>query len=42
MTWTIADTADLLLLAMAVASTWCVGRGMLIVNRRKKESGPCN
>lgn len=37
MTWTIADTAGLLLLAMVVASTWCVGRGKLIVNRQKKE-----
>lgn len=42
MTWTIADTAGLLLLAMAVTSAWCVGRGLLIANRRKKEGGPCN
>ncbi|WP_411382831.1 hypothetical protein ACK3BK_15855 [Pseudomonas sp. L7] len=39
MTWTIADSAGLLLLAMAVASTWCVGRGQLIGKRRKKEQG---
>lgn len=42
MTWTIADTAGLLLLAMAIASTLCVVRGQLIANRRKKEGGPCN
>lgn len=39
MTWTIADTAGLILLALAIASAWCVGRGKLIVNRRKKEQG---
>ncbi len=42
MNWTIADTAGLLLLAMAIASTWCAVRGQLISNRRKKEGGPCN
>lgn len=39
MTWTIADTAGLLLLAMAIASTWCAVRGQMIGNRRKKEQG---
>lgn len=39
MTWNIADTAGLLLLAMFISSTWCVGRGQLIANRRKKEQG---
>lgn len=42
MTWTIADTAGLLLLAMVIASVWCAERAALIANRRKKESGPCN
>ena len=42
MTWTIADTAALLLLAMVVASTWCVMRGKFISKRRKKEIGQCS
>lgn len=42
MTWTIADTAGLLLLAMTVASVWCAERAVLIANRRKKEGRPCN
>ncbi|WP_302184242.1 hypothetical protein [Pseudomonas donghuensis] len=39
MTWTITDTAGMLLLVMAIASTWCVVRGQMISNRRKKEQG---
>lgn len=39
MTWTITDTGCMFLLAMAIASTWCLGRGQLIANRRKKEQG---
>ncbi|MEB3843969.1 hypothetical protein [Pseudomonas guariconensis] len=42
MTWTIQDTASLILLAMITTSTWCVLRGQLIANRRKKESDRCN
>ena len=42
MTWTIADIAVLLLLAMVVSSAWCLVRGQMIANRRKKEGGPCN
>ena len=43
MTWTIIDTACMLLLAMAIASTWCLGRGQLIAMKRKREEGgPCN
>lgn len=42
MTWTIADTACLLLLAMAIASVWCAERAVLIANRRKKEDGQCS
>lgn len=39
MNWVIADTAGVLLLAMTIASAWCVVRGQLIANRRKKEQG---
>ncbi|MFV0891302.1 hypothetical protein [Pseudomonas kurunegalensis] len=39
MTWTIQDTASLVLLAMTITSSWCVLRGQLIANRRKKEQG---
>jgi len=39
MNWTTLDTAQLLALAMFVASGWCVVRGQLIANRRKKEQG---
>ncbi|WP_460421880.1 hypothetical protein [Pseudomonas sp. ZL2] len=39
MTWTITDTAGMLLLVMAIASTWCGVRGQMIANRRKKEHG---
>lgn len=42
MTWTIADTAGALLLAMTIASTWCVVRAKTIASRRKKESDRCN
>jgi 5-enolpyruvylshikimate-3-phosphate synthase len=42
MTWTILDTASAILLVMAFTSTWCVVRGQLIANRRKKESDRCN
>ncbi|WP_256583370.1 hypothetical protein [Pseudomonas sp. SWI44] len=42
MTWTIADTAGALLLAMAITSTWCVVRARAIAGRRNKENGPCN
>lgn len=38
MTWTIQDTASLILLAMITTSTWCVLRAQLIANRRKKEA----
>lgn len=37
MTWTIADTAGALLLAMAIASIWCVIRANSIANNRKNE-----
>ncbi|MEW2925290.1 MULTISPECIES: hypothetical protein [Pseudomonas] len=37
MTWTIADTAGALLLAMTIASTWCVVRAKTIASRRKNE-----
>lgn len=37
MNWTIADTAGALLLAMTIASTWCVVRAKTIANRRKNE-----
>lgn len=39
MTWTIERIVGLLLLAMLISSTWCVTRGQLIANRRKKEQG---
>ncbi|HFQ8052856.1 TPA: hypothetical protein ACHTCR_004732 [Pseudomonas putida] len=39
MTWTIADTAGALLLAMTIASSWCVVRAKRIETRRKKEQG---
>ena len=39
MNWTILDTASVILLVMAFTSTWCVIRGQLIANRRKKEQG---
>ncbi|WP_019097742.1 hypothetical protein [Pseudomonas putida] len=42
MTWTIADTAGALLLAMTIASTWCITRAKAIASRRKKENGPCS
>ena len=43
MTWTIIDTAGMLLLVMAIASTWCLGRGQLIAMKRKREEGGlCN
>lgn len=43
MTWTITDTAGMLLLVMAVASTWCLVRGQMIAMKRKRgEGGPCN
>lgn len=43
MNWTINDTAGMLLLAMAVASAWCLGRGHLIAQKRKREEGgPCS
>lgn len=42
MTWTIADTAGLFLLAMAVASVWCAERAVLIANRRRQEGRSCN
>lgn len=42
MTWTIADTAGALLLAMTTASTWCVVRAKGIETRFKKENSPCN
>lgn len=42
MTWTISDTAGALMLAMTIASTWCVARAKAIESRRKKENGPCN
>ncbi|CAB5622945.1 MULTISPECIES: hypothetical protein [Pseudomonas] len=42
MTWTISDTAGALLLAMTIASTWCVARAKVIAIRRKKENGQCN
>lgn len=42
MTWTIFDTASVILLAMTTTSIWCVIRGQLIANRRKKESDRCN
>lgn len=42
MTWTIQDTASLILLAMTITSTWCVVRAKGIETRRKKENGPCN
>ncbi|SDQ68292.1 MULTISPECIES: hypothetical protein [unclassified Pseudomonas] len=43
MTWTIIDTAGMLLLVMVIASTWCLGRGQLIAMKRKREEGgPCS
>ena len=39
MTWTIEQIVGLLVLAMFISSTWCVARGQLIANRRKKEQG---
>lgn len=42
MTWTIADTGGALLLAMTIASTWCVTRAKAIASRRKKENGQCS
>ncbi|WP_275949720.1 hypothetical protein [Pseudomonas mosselii] len=39
MTWTTEQIVGLLLLAMFFSSTWCVTRGQLIANRRKKENG---
>ena len=39
MTWTITDTVTLMLLAMVVCSTWCLVRGQMIANRRKREQG---
>lgn len=39
MTWTIQDTAGLILLVMAIISAWCVVRAQLIAARRKKEQG---
>lgn len=37
MTWTIADTAMLMLLAMVVCSAWCLVRGQMIAIKRKRE-----
>lgn len=42
MTWTSADTAQLLLLSMAIIGTWCAVRASAISRRRKKENGPCS
>ncbi|WP_267904922.1 hypothetical protein [Pseudomonas monteilii] len=42
MTWTIADAGGALLLAMTIASIWCVVRAKVIAIRRKKENGQCN
>ncbi|WP_338794077.1 hypothetical protein [Pseudomonas sp. AE27] len=39
MTWTITDTGCMLLLAMAIGSTWCLGRGQLIAMKSKREEG---
>ena len=39
MNWTITDTACIFLLAMAIGSTWCLGRGQLIAMKRKREEG---
>lgn len=39
MTWTIADTAMLMLLAMVVCSAWCLVRGQMIAIKRKREKG---
>lgn len=39
MTLTIEQIVGLLLLAMFISSTWCVTRGQMIANRRKKEQG---
>lgn len=38
MTWTITDTAGVLLLAMAIVSAWCAMRANSIQTRRKKEN----
>ncbi|WP_255751536.1 hypothetical protein [Pseudomonas sp. Eb3] len=37
MTWTIADTGGALLLAMTIASIWCVVHAKTIASRRKNE-----
>lgn len=42
MIWTATDTAQVMLLGMAVIGTWCAIRASAISRRRKKENGPCN
>lgn len=42
MSWTPTDTAQVLLLGMAIIGTWCAVRAGAISRRRKKENGPCN
>ncbi|MDD2056596.1 hypothetical protein NPS58_03935 [Pseudomonas putida] len=37
MNWTPLDTAQLLLLGMAILGTYCIVKGMVIANRRKRE-----
>lgn len=39
MTWATEQIVGLLLLARFISSTWCVTRGQLIANCRKKENG---
>ncbi|WP_256573968.1 MULTISPECIES: hypothetical protein [unclassified Pseudomonas] len=37
MTWTIEDAAGVILLALAITSTWYAVCGQLTANRRQKE-----
>lgn len=39
MNWTPLDTAQLLLLGMVILGAYCIVRGVVISNRRKKEQG---
>jgi hypothetical protein len=43
MNWTSLDTAQLLLLGMAILGAYCIVRGASIAAKRKREEGgPCN
>lgn len=39
MNWTSLDTAQLFLFGMVMLGTYCIVKGMVISNRRKKEQG---